>query len=543
MQQPRSALASRPLPPTAAPKSTERHPGDPAAALTKPSEASARARRRSRGWAFTRSTATWGFTFLLAWRWKAAGAAQSGSLPSPRCTWYSGPALQGDTAGGCSQGERTPLLPARRCSSGPAGSPGSEGLERRGRLRGLVLPPAGAERGGTPRSGAAPAPRCPQTPLTSLVHGPDPDGNFHLGVRHLPRSRERRAGGPAQRRRRQRHGGAPASMPGRARGRRAGAGGEGDRGRERGREGEEEEGPAPGRAVVAQPQPPPCSAAVRAGAGCRRARLQNRCRRRLPANPHRHLPPPPPPAAPTGVRAPRQAARGRGKAAAPERDGNTRAPSARRGGEIPSPPAPSSARRWFPGSRRGGTCIAREGGAGGSGCAAGAACTRGPCPTAPSCLLQVCAATAETPAFPSVHPVSLGQGKEKPQSATEKNVMVSGDGFLTNYARRRMTWVQRAWRPGRGAAPRGDGARSPARAPACRSPPWLRRAGYLRSTRATGAVLLSQAATSASPNAAGQGSGQFSIEGKRYEQWCFIQQLGVRRMAELPVGKPRKILS
>lgn len=136
---------------------------------------------------------------------------------------------------------------------------------------------------------------------------------------------------------------------------------------------------------------------------------------------------------------------------------------------------------------------------------------RAPCSTAPSCLLQVCAATAETPACPTVHPVSLGQGKEKPQSATEKNVMAWGDGFLTKYARRRMTWVRRAWRPGSGAAPGGDGARSPARVPACMSPPWLSRAGYLQSTRATGAVLLSQAATSASPNAAGQGSGQFSI--------------------------------
>lgn len=107
-----------------------------------------------------------------------------------------------------------PPPPVTPLQLGPRRLPRERGAGAAG--EGLVLPPARAERGGTPRSGAAPAPRCPQTPVTSLVHGPDPDGNFHLGVRHFPRSRERRAGGPAQRR--QRHGGAPASMPGRREG-------------------------------------------------------------------------------------------------------------------------------------------------------------------------------------------------------------------------------------------------------------------------------------------------------------------------------------
>lgn len=184
-------------------------------------------------------------------------------------------------------------------------------------------------------------------------------------------------------------------------------------------EGEEEEGPAPGRAVVAQPQPPPCSAAVRAAAGRRRARLQNRCCLRLPANPHRHLPPPP---SPPGVRAPTRAVRGRGKSAAPESGGNTRAPSARGRGETPSPPAPSSASRRFQG-------------AGAEGCAGRWRWRRrreGAARQPPSCLVRVYGATAETPACPTVHQVSLGQGKEKPQSATKKkSYSVRGLFFLT----------------------------------------------------------------------------------------------------------------
>lgn len=221
---------------TAAPKSTERHPGDPATALTKPSEASARARRRSRDWASTRGTATRGFTFLPAWHWKAAGEAQSGSLPSPRCTWYSGPALQDDTAGGCSQGERAhPPSPGTPRQLGPRRLPGSEGLGRR--ARGLVLRQPGQNAGGR-RAPVPPPPRdAPRPRLPLLFMGRTLTATFTLVSDIFPapgsdrRAAPLSAGGGSDTAERQR--------PCRARGRRAGAGGEGDRGRERGREGTE----------------------------------------------------------------------------------------------------------------------------------------------------------------------------------------------------------------------------------------------------------------------------------------------------------------
>lgn len=192
-----------------------------------------------------------------------------------------------------------------------------------------VHPPATRGRRGTPRPpqarpGAAPSPHprtppppFPQSRFTSPVHRPDPDGNFHLGVRHLsplpssplpgaadrPRSAAAAVRGlaaprTATRRRANVHAG-----PGRGRG--TGAGGEGERGGEGGRGG----GSGSGEGGGGAPQPPPCSAAVHtsSGAGCRRPLLHNRCcscrcRRRLPANPSRHLPPPP--AAPPGLRRP-----------------------------------------------------------------------------------------------------------------------------------------------------------------------------------------------------------------------------------------------
>lgn len=254
---------------------TEQELQDPAAPLTKPGKAPARVRQRNQGWVFIWGTATGVFTFLPAWCWKAEGEVQSGSLPSPRCTWYSGPALQGDKAGGCTQGESTPPSPRtpgqlapRRLPLGAgrlSGVPvrGSEGRRRRGVcVRGVYPPASSGEKPGSrwdaapasgaprcrPRSLRAPRPRrsLPQRrpPVTSPVHRPDPDGNFHLGVRHLP-PLPGAAGGPAQRqrqlaasqRRAQRHGGAPTSMPGRGEG-----GGPGQAGKARGGEGGREGG-------------------------------------------------------------------------------------------------------------------------------------------------------------------------------------------------------------------------------------------------------------------------------------------------------------
>lgn len=136
----------------------------------------------------------------------------------------------------------------------------------------LVFSSSSARRGGTglqPAGGPAPlSPHPLGSPLTSPVHGPDPDGHFHLGVRHLsptvcagrPRSAAPRGANV--------HAG-----PGRGGGR-GGGGGEGG-------------GEGGGGRAAAQPQSPPRSAG--SGTACRQHRLHNR--RRRPANPGRHHPP------------------------------------------------------------------------------------------------------------------------------------------------------------------------------------------------------------------------------------------------------------
>lgn len=337
--------------------------------------------------------------------------------------------------------ERTPLLPARRCSSAPAGSPGARGWAggrggsssaSPGRTRGDAAlrcrprPEMPPDPGYLSCSWAGPwrqlSPWCPtSSPLPGATGG-------------RPRSAPAAA---ATRRSASVHAGPGARAEGRGRrGRRQ------REGAREGRNGEEEEGPAPGRAVVAQPQPPPHSAAGRAGAGCRRARLQNRCRRRRPANPHRHLPPPPPPAAPPGVRAPRQAARGRGKAMAPESDGNSRAPSERGRGETPSSPAPSSASRCCPGSRRGGMRAARKAAPAGAGMLRERDPPAGPARQPPSFL--PCAGVRRhrrDTGLPHCTSSFLGARKGTATICHGKNVIASGDVLLTKYAQPRMTWV------------------------------------------------------------------------------------------------------
>lgn len=142
----------------------------------------------------------------------------------------------------------------------------------------LVFSSSSARRGGTglqPRGGRAPfSPHPLAFPLTSPVHGSDPDGHLHLGVRHLspPLRRAAPLSGTVQRQR-----------PCRA-GARQGPGGEGGG---RGGGGEGGGGEGGGGRAAAQPQSPPRSAG--SGAARRRRRLHNcRCR---PANPSRHLPP------------------------------------------------------------------------------------------------------------------------------------------------------------------------------------------------------------------------------------------------------------
>lgn len=106
-----------------------------------------------------------------------------------------------------------PRLLARRGSSPPAGSPSGRGgrlspLPERGAAGACegVRPPACPGASGAPRCRPLPTPPLPPRPrrplpqrrptVTSPVHRPDPDGNFHLGVRHLPPPRPGSAGRP-----------------------------------------------------------------------------------------------------------------------------------------------------------------------------------------------------------------------------------------------------------------------------------------------------------------------------------------------------------
>lgn len=145
-------------------------------------------------------------TFLPAWCWKEEGAGPSGSPPSPPRTWCSAPVLKAkgtrtwpsraSRRRGLSREAAEPDPGARGCTAG-AGAASAPAPRPRLRARRPPSPAAPPSPRAPPPSPARPPMATRGKLLTSSVHGPDPDGNFYLRIRHVGGARAAR-GGPSR---------------------------------------------------------------------------------------------------------------------------------------------------------------------------------------------------------------------------------------------------------------------------------------------------------------------------------------------------------